>query len=659
MRTTPTPLHRPRPRGRSARAAVLASASAVSLALAAASPAAGAAATEPQAVADPGFETGTGWTASGNAASWSLKADGSRSGSQNGSFWSASPYDASVSTELTALTPGWHTVRVWVRSGSATPGESVGATTVSTSGCGVDGTVAAPSTEADDAWVQVVVSLDYDRGADCRLVLRTQGPHGGEWARFDDVTVTDGQAERLVRGADTSGVEKNEAVGAVYRSTDGTVSDPYTLLSDAGVNLARLKVWVDPADGYNTTQHVVAAALRAQAAGMKVMIDFHYSNTWADPGKQRVPSAWASDAPDGLATDVTEHTTSVLSALKEAGVDVAYVQVGNEINSGMLLPYGQTWDVDPTDGVHGAQWDALASYLKAGIDATQAVYPGARTILHLTNVNNGLGGLTWWYDEVMSRGVDPDVLGLSFYGYWHGSLADLQAAATGLVDRYGKDVMVVETAYPFTLADDDPAYPNIVASTDQLVAGYPASPEGQAQWIHDLGTVVEALPGGHGLGVVAWEPAWTARAGNGWDETDPTSGNAWENQAVFDFQDRLLPTASYAFADDVRIESPSVEPSAPATPEPSGTPSSTPSVDTSGAPTAETSPAQPTASSSVPSSLTTITTAAPSGSATTSTTLTASTTGSLARTGANTLATAALGSVLLGGAFLLRRRGRA
>ncbi|MCL3777871.1 MULTISPECIES: glycosyl hydrolase 53 family protein [unclassified Actinomyces] len=524
-------------------------------------------------VTDPGFETGDGWAVEGDAAAYSLKADGARSGSLNGSLWRAEPFSASVTTAVTGLEPGWWTARVWVRSGSAVPGQSLGATTVSTRGCGLDGTVTAPSSEADDAWTQVAVSMEVTREAldagTCALVLTTEGVHGGEWARFDDVTLEPGRAQRLVRGADLSGVAKNEALGQVYRGTDGQVGDPYALMGSTGANLARFKVWVSPADGYNTVEHVVASAQRAQAAGMQVMIDFHYSDTWTDPGKQHIPSSWTADDPQALAAELAAHTTDVLTALKEAGVDVAYVQVGNEINPGMLWPQGQTWDVDPSDAVSVAQWDNLAAFLRAGTQSVRDVFPQARTILHLTNINNGLSSLTWWYDEVFARGVTADVLGLSYYGYWHGTLGDLQTVATGLIERYGTDVLVVETAYPFTLEDDNPTWENIVARPDMLVAGYPATPEGQAQWLRDVGTVVAALPGGHGLGFVAWEPAWTAIAGNGWDEKDPASGNAWENQAVFDFQDRLLPTAAYAFGDDVLTPSTLPEPAAPTTP---GTP---------------------------------------------------------------------------------------
>src|SRR5699024_8828617 len=130
------------------------------------------------------------------------------------------------------------------------------------------------------------------------------------------------------------------------------------------------------------------------------------------------------------------------------GIQVAMVQVGNEINPGMLWPLGQTWDVDESDGVAGAQWENLSRFLTAGSRAVTEVFPDAEVMLHLTNIHDGLDGLTWWFDEAVARGVPFDVIGLSYYPYWHGTFHDLQAAIAALAARYARDVVVVETAYP-------------------------------------------------------------------------------------------------------------------------------------------------------------------------------------------------------------------
>src|SRR5699024_8608314 len=333
----------------------------------------------------------------------------------------------------------------------------------------------------------------------------------GAWAEITDLRLESGHVQRDVRGADLSGIPKNEAHGAEYFSADGSVSvDPVEVFAEHGATMGRLRVWVDPADGFCTPEHTVAMARRISQAGMEVLIDFHYSDTWTDPGAQGVPSAWLPDAPEGLTDAVAEHTRSTLLAIRDAGVDVAAVQVGNEINPGMLWPWGQTWDVDPDDGVDGARYDDLARFLTAGSLAVTEVFPAAEVMLHLTNIHDGVDGLTSWFDEIVRRDVPFDVIGLSYYSYWHGTLMDLQRAISTLADRYERDVIVVETAYAFTLEDDpDSPFENIVAEPSQLAEGYPASPEGQAAAFRAVQDVTVSAPstGGRGRGAVYWEPA--------------------------------------------------------------------------------------------------------------------------------------------------------
>ena len=218
------------------------------------------------------------------------------------------------------------------------------------------------------------------------------------------------------------------------------------------------------------------------------------------------------------------------------------VQVGNEINPGMLWPHGQTWDVDEADGVAGARWEDLCRFLAAGSQAVAEVFPRAEVMLHLTNIHDGIEGLTWWFEQVLARDVPFDLIGLSYYPYWHGTLGDLQEAVAVLSDRCARDVVVVETAYPFTLEDDPRVpYPNIVDGATPLPEGYPATPAGQAAFFRAVQDVTVSAAGGRGRGAVYWEPAWTAVEGAGWDLHDPASGNAWENQAMFDHEGRALP----------------------------------------------------------------------------------------------------------------------
>ncbi|MHA7210057.1 glycoside hydrolase family 53 protein [Arthrobacter sp. MDT1-65] len=511
------------------------------LALSAGVPAAGATQAPGSGLADPGFDAGlTGWKTTGAPRSTAVETD-----AEGAHLIQRLTADGTVSARQKTgrLAEGWWTVSARVKSEG-----SLAASRIGLRNCGTDGETVIPSTAQDGAWLTIAADAYVTKGS-CEVVIETRGT-AGDWVVVDDVTLTPGEVSRAVRGADLSNLAKNEDRGAVYLDAAGRPVDAVRAFADAGATMVRLKVWVDPADGYNTTDEVVATAKRAKAAGMQVLVDFHYSDRWTDPGAQGMPAAWVGLAPQAVADEVYRHTSEVLTALKDAGATADAVQVGNEINPGMLWPLGQTWDVVPGDGVDGARWDDLALFLSAGSRAVKDVDASTDVILHLTNINNGVGGLTWWFDEVTARGVQFDTIGLSYYGYWHGSMADLQNAVTTLSARYDRDVLVVENSYPFTLADDpvDP-WENVIALGTQLVPGYPATPEGQAANFRAVQDVVASAPGGRGIGVVSWEPAWTAVEGNGWDPADPASGNAWENQAMFDFDGRALPALA-GFAPD-------------------------------------------------------------------------------------------------------------
>ncbi len=331
-----------------------------------------------------------------------------------------------------------------------------------------------------------------------------------------------------IRGIDFSSVPKAEAFGAVWHQSDGTQVDSVQLLSRAGVTHARLKVWVNPADGYNNKTRILPLAKRLHSSGIKLLIDFHYSDTWTDPAHQAKPAAWASYTVPQLTTAVYNHTADVLGALVAQGAPADLVQIGNEIDGGML------WDDGNWDNL-----DNLAAFLTSGINAAHATTPGVRTILHLSN--GGTQSLyEWFFDNMKSRGVNWDVIGMSFYPYWHGTLADLSANLAYVTSRYGTPALVCETAYPWTLSDKD-GFADLVNSSSQLTSGYPATPAGQEAWIRAVADTVAATPNGMGLGYVYWEGFWTATTGNGWDPTDPASGNNWENQALFDYNSVALP----------------------------------------------------------------------------------------------------------------------
>ncbi|MEU6251000.1 arabinogalactan endo-1,4-beta-galactosidase [Glycomyces sp. NPDC047010] len=331
----------------------------------------------------------------------------------------------------------------------------------------------------------------------------------------------------FARGADISSLPKSEALGGAYMWPDGWKEDAVWILQKSGVNWIRLKVWVNPADGYNNKTRVVALAKRARAAGLNVLVDFHYSDSWADPGQQTKPAAWAGYSVAQLKTAVYNHTADVLGAMVSAGAAPQMVQIGNELNGGMLWPTGRY-----------GQLDNLAQFLISGANAAYAAVPGIKVMLHLAEGgNNSL--FRWFFDAMKSRGVWWDAIGASYYPYWHGSLSGLQSNLNDVAARYAKPVYVVETAYPFTASDSD-GFANIISSSTP-VSGYPASTTGQSNMLKAIANVVKAVPNGRGAGVFWWEATWTAVKGNGWDPTNPSSGNGWENQALFDYAWKATP----------------------------------------------------------------------------------------------------------------------
>ncbi|MFJ3665716.1 arabinogalactan endo-beta-1,4-galactanase [Streptomyces sp. NPDC090106] len=336
-----------------------------------------------------------------------------------------------------------------------------------------------------------------------------------------------------IRAMDISSLPKNEDHGAVYRTADGRREDPVRLLAHAGITHARLKVWVNPVDGYNDKARVLPLARRLRRAGIGIWIDFHYSDTWADPAHQTKPAAWSGLDVTGLARAVYDHTADVLGALRRQGTPADLVQVGNEINGGMLWPEGKNWGSD------SGGWEGLAVLLKAGLSAARDTTPRVRTMLHIASGGDN-GTSRWWFDNAVAYGLDFDIIAQSYYPFWHGSLETAAANFADITARYGKPVVIAETAYPFTLGSEDDIN-DILNSPSQLTPGYPATPEGQAAWLRAVADLAAAVPGGQGLGYCYWEGVWTFRAGSGWNPEDPGSGNAWENLALFDFEDRALP----------------------------------------------------------------------------------------------------------------------
>ena len=284
---------------------------------------------------------------------------------------------------------------------------------------------------------------------------------------------------QFVKGADIGWLEQMEATGYKFYDSTGVQKNCLQILMDKGINTVRLRVWVNPSSdktsGHCSKNEVVTMAIRAKDMGMRVMIDFHYSDTWADPGKQTKPAAWANHSFSQLLTDVYNHTFEVLDTLKKSGVTPAWAQIGNEIAGGMLWPDGST-----------NNWLQLGQLLNKGYEATKAVDGSIKVIVHLDQGNNNSRFRTF-FDNAKKQGVKYDIIGLSYYPYWIGTdytatIKDLGNNMNDMVTRYGKEVMVVEVGGD---------YSKVQNTFNMLVA------------------VIEkarAVTGNKGLGVIYWEP---------------------------------------------------------------------------------------------------------------------------------------------------------
>ncbi|WP_424447945.1 glycoside hydrolase family 53 protein [Microbacterium arborescens] len=366
-----------------------------------------------------------------------------------------------------------------------------------------------------------------------------------------------------IRGADVSMTAEVAALGGSFADAAGE-RDLFRILADHGVNLARLRVWVDPTDadgrpfqgGTNDLATTLRLAERARAAGLELMIDLHYSDFWADPKKQALPRSWRGFDLDGVCDAVAAHTAEVVRAVALRAGSPEWVQVGNETTNGMLWPFGRTPRYDLESRSFEAiaaddareQYDRLARLLRAGTGAVRSTDPHARIVLHL-DAGGAVDLYRRWFDEITGRAVDFDAVGLSYYPLWHGSLHDLRDNLHQIAERYAKDVIVVETAYAHR--------PDNPAGTSMFDAGapgasYPATVDGQARYLTDLARVIADVPHGRGRGVVYWEPAWLPVPGTSWaspagmaygdDMAEP--GNGWANQTLFDEHGRALASLS-------------------------------------------------------------------------------------------------------------------
>lgn len=421
-------------------------------------------------------------------------------------------------------------------------GLSVGLVLGSLTGCG--------NQEQDTGSSNTLVTSTDSASAGVTNITTFPLPEGPEESTIF-VEPVDGISDDFYRGMDASAVLALENSGVKYYNFDGEEQDVFMTLAQAGVNYIRLRVWNDPYDengnGYGGGNNDVATAIalgqRATKYGMKVCIDFHYSDFWADPKKQFVPKAWEGMDIEEKSEALYNFTLESLTQLLDAGVDVGMVQIGNEINNGMS---GET-DVAN-----------VRKLLTAGSKAVrEAAANSGKEILvavHYTNIDD-MKKLDTLLTGLQVKEIDYDIVGLSFYPYWHGTIEDLKNAIIHIRDTYGKKVYVAENAYCYTAEDGDGSA-NSVEGTDDLAEGYSASVQGQANEVRD---VCAAASEAGAEGVFYWEGTWIPvgpadadnsdlweKYGSGWASSyasgyDPKDagqyygGCSWDNQAMFDF----------------------------------------------------------------------------------------------------------------------------
>lgn len=280
----------------------------------------------------------------------------------------------------------------------------------------------------------------------CVLAVMTLSSCGQNESNSDGGQTT---KPAFAKGADIGWYTEMEKKGYKFYTASGTEMDCPALMKSLGFNSLRFRVWVNPEDVWNNKEDVLKKCLRAKELGMKLMIDFHYSDTWADPGKQIVPKAWVSYDLDAMARAVADHTSDVLNTLKDNGVDVAWVQVGNEVTNGMLWEKGR---------VKGDNASGFAKLFKAGADKVKSIYPKASVILHIDNAWN-MDTLQWFYSLMANTGVKYDMIGLSLYpSYWNEETNAFEpweekvnqaiANIPQLIKTYNRDVMLVEFGMP-------------------------------------------------------------------------------------------------------------------------------------------------------------------------------------------------------------------
>lgn len=360
--------------------------------------------------------------------------------------------------------------------------------------------------------------------------------------------------KEFIKGMDVSSLIEERACGAKFYD-EGVEGDALEILKRYGADSLRIRLWNNPYSldgkpygaGTNDFEKLVQLASEGKKLGYSYLLDLHYSDFWGDPGKQYAPKAWDGLNPEELEQKVYEYTKEILLKLQELELLPDMVQVGNEVTNGLMWPHGK-WDNSPEN---------IAKFISAGIRAVREFSPKSIVMLHLDCGGNNARCREWFDAYLANGGEDFEVIGLSYYPFWHGTIDDLTNNMNDLAARYQKDIVVAEVSTGFTMED----YKDFEKLSDRERKGmatkphlaeaveHPMTPQGQSDFMLEIMKRIRQIPDGRGKGFYYWEPAWVPVPGCGWANKealeyikDPgPGGNEWANQALFDYQGNALP----------------------------------------------------------------------------------------------------------------------
>lgn len=365
----------------------------------------------------------------------------------------------------------------------------------------------------------------------------------------------------FIKGMDISTMKELEECGARYYD-HGEQKDILDIMKENDISVIRIRLWNDPFDedgnkygaGTCDLETVKYIGKKVTEKGMSVLLDYHYSDFWTDPGKQFKPKAWRELSFEELVAALHDYTAGTLKELLDSGIDISMVQVGNEVTNGLLWPDGRLW-VD--ENWECDKYPAVAKLISAGVDAVKETAPDIPVMIHLDNGGKNPLYRSWFDHYFANGGSDFEYIGMSYYPVWHGTLDDLEYNMNDVASRYNKDIIIAEVSTPHTMEDFaeyeglSPEERKGIATKPDYVAKleYPPTVDGQCGFIKDFLGRLKNVKDGRGKGFFWWEPAWVPVKGSGWAtdaslkyiEDPGPCGNEWANQILFDYDGNMLP----------------------------------------------------------------------------------------------------------------------